>query len=113
MAGVNSVEALCAAAIRQGASALALTDVNGLYGAIRFIQAARDVGLRPLLGAELTHCSHRTVALARTAAGYANYRTPIRGLYLCGSAAHPGGGVMGACGSNAAREIMRDAGRRR
>ncbi|HMF10758.1 MAG TPA: NAD(P)/FAD-dependent oxidoreductase [Gemmataceae bacterium] len=44
----------------------------------------------------------------RPAAGYANYRTPIRGLYLCGSAAHPGGGVMGACGYNAAREILRD-----
>jgi len=81
MAGVNSVEALCAAAIRQGASALALTDVNGLYGAIRFIQAARDVGLRPLLGAELTHCSHRTVALARTAAGYANLCTILSDLH--------------------------------
>jgi phytoene dehydrogenase-like protein len=44
----------------------------------------------------------------RPAAGYANYRTPIRGLYLCGAAAHPGGGVMGACGMNAAREILRD-----
>jgi phytoene dehydrogenase-like protein len=44
----------------------------------------------------------------RPVAGYANYRTPIRGLYLCGSAAHPGGGVMGACGYNAAREILRD-----
>jgi phytoene dehydrogenase-like protein len=44
----------------------------------------------------------------RPAPGYANYRTPIRGLYLCGSAAHPGGGVMGACGYNAAREILRD-----
>lgn len=44
----------------------------------------------------------------RPAAGYSNYRTPIRGLYLCGAAAHPGGGVMGACGLNAAREIMRD-----
>jgi phytoene dehydrogenase-like protein len=44
----------------------------------------------------------------RPAAGYANYRTPIKGLYLCGSAAHPGGGVMGACGYNAAREILRD-----
>jgi len=40
--------------------------------------------------------------------GYADYRTPIRGLYLCGSATHPGGGVMGACGYNAAREILRD-----
>src|SRR5437867_4056739 len=37
--------------------------------------------------------------------GYADYRSPIKGLYLCGSATHPGGGVMGACGYNAAREI--------
>jgi len=44
----------------------------------------------------------------RPALGYANYRTPIRGLYLCGAAAHPGGGVMGAAGRNAAREILRD-----
>lgn len=44
----------------------------------------------------------------RPVATYAQYRTPIRGLYLCGAAAHPGGGVMGACGYNAAREILRD-----
>jgi phytoene dehydrogenase-like protein len=43
----------------------------------------------------------------RPAAGYANYKTPIRGLFLCGAATHPGGGVMGACGYNAAREILR------
>ncbi len=36
-----------------------------------------------------------------------DYRTPIRGLYLCGAAAHPGGGVIGACGRNAARAILR------
>ena len=40
--------------------------------------------------------------------GYADYRTPIRGLYMCGAATHPGGGVMGACGYNAAREMLRD-----
>jgi phytoene dehydrogenase-like protein len=40
--------------------------------------------------------------------GYANYRTPVRDLYMCGSATHPGGGVMGACGYNAVREILRD-----
>jgi len=44
----------------------------------------------------------------RPAPRYANYRTPVRGLYLCGSGAHPGGGVMGAPGRNAAREILRD-----
>jgi phytoene dehydrogenase-like protein len=44
----------------------------------------------------------------RPVAGWARYRTPIRGLYLCGSGAHPGGGVMGAPGYNCAREIMKD-----
>jgi phytoene dehydrogenase-like protein len=46
----------------------------------------------------------------RPVPGYARYRTPIGGLYLCGAAAHPGGGVMGTPGLNAAREIL---GRRR
>jgi phytoene dehydrogenase-like protein len=44
----------------------------------------------------------------RPVAGWARYRTPVRGLYLCGSGAHPGGGVMGAPGYNAAREIIKD-----
>ena len=39
--------------------------------------------------------------------GLARYRTPIHGLWLCGAGTHPGGGVMGACGRNAAREILR------
>jgi phytoene dehydrogenase-like protein len=43
----------------------------------------------------------------RPAPGYANYHTPIAGLYMCGAAAHPGGGVMGAAGLNAAREMLR------
>ncbi|HXE59085.1 MAG TPA: NAD(P)/FAD-dependent oxidoreductase [Gemmatimonadaceae bacterium] len=45
----------------------------------------------------------------RPLAGYADYRTPVENLYLCGAATHPGGGVMGACGYNAAREMLRDA----
>jgi phytoene dehydrogenase-like protein len=44
----------------------------------------------------------------RPVAGWSDHRTPIAGLYLCGAASHPGGGVMGACGRNAAVEILRD-----
>jgi phytoene dehydrogenase-like protein len=44
----------------------------------------------------------------RPAAGWSGYRTPIQGLYLCGAGAHPGGGVMGACGRNAAHLIARE-----
>lgn len=44
----------------------------------------------------------------RPVPGYAQYRTPVRGLYICGSSTHPGGGVMGAPGRNAAAEILRD-----
>ena len=43
----------------------------------------------------------------RPVAGWARYRTPVEGLYLCGSGAHPGGGVMGAPGFNCAREMLR------
>jgi len=45
---------------------------------------------------------------ARPMLGYGDYRTPLKSLYLCGSGAHPGGGVTGVPGHNAAREIMRD-----
>ena len=38
----------------------------------------------------------------------AQYATPVKGLYLCGSGAHPGGGVTGAPGHNAARRILKD-----
>jgi len=44
----------------------------------------------------------------RPVPGYAQYRSPISGLYICGSSTHPGGGVMGAPGRNAAAEILRD-----
>ncbi|MGB7822463.1 MAG: NAD(P)/FAD-dependent oxidoreductase [Candidatus Sulfotelmatobacter sp.] len=44
----------------------------------------------------------------RPVPGWAQYRTPIRGLYLCGAGAHPGGGVTGAPGRNAAMQALRD-----
>jgi len=49
----------------------------------------------------------------RPVPGYAQYRSPVDRLYMCGSSTHPGGGVMGAPGANAAREILRDLKRRR
>ena len=49
---------------------------------------------------------------ARPVLGHADYRTPVKGLYLCGSGAHPGGGVTGAPGHNCAREVVKDFGRR-
>lgn len=45
---------------------------------------------------------------ARPVLGHGNYRSPIKGLYMCGSGTHPGGGVTGAPGHNAAHEILRD-----
>jgi len=45
--------------------------------------------------------------------GYTGYRTPVAGLWLCGAGTHPGGGVMGACGRNAAGEILLANGRKR
>lgn len=47
---------------------------------------------------------------ARPAPGAAAYRTPVAGLYLCGAGTHPGGGVMGAPGHNAAMQVLRDCG---
>jgi phytoene dehydrogenase-like protein len=44
----------------------------------------------------------------RPAPGWSRYRTPVKGLYLCGAGAHPGGGVLGAPGRNAARAVLKD-----
>jgi phytoene dehydrogenase-like protein len=67
-----------------------------------------------LTGGHLFHGEHALdqVFTMRPLLGWARYRTPIAGLYLCGSGTHPGGGVTGAPGANAAREIQRDRSRR-
>jgi phytoene dehydrogenase-like protein len=44
----------------------------------------------------------------RPVPGWASYRTPVKGLYMCGSATHPGGGIMGAPGRNAAHAVLQD-----
>ncbi len=72
MQGISTLEDLCEAAKGQGAESLALTDTNGLYGAIRFIEIARDHGLQPILGTELIHSQHRAVLLIKNLHGYTN-----------------------------------------
>ena len=72
MWGVPTVEAICQAAQSQGQNYLALTDINGLYGAIRFQEVAREHGLKPILGAELVSSPHRAVLHAKTVTGYGN-----------------------------------------
>jgi phytoene dehydrogenase-like protein len=68
-----------------------------------------------LIGGDIFHgaLDLRQIFSARPMLGYADYRGPIAGLYLCGSGGHPGGGVTGAPGHNAAREILRDFKRKR
>jgi phytoene dehydrogenase-like protein len=63
-----------------------------------------------LVGGDIFHgrLSMEQLYSARPLLGYGNYRTPIRNLYMCGSGTHPGGGVTGLPGHNAAREILRD-----
>lgn len=72
----------------------------------------RDFGLT---GGDIFHgqMTPDRLFFMRPVPGWADYRTPVRGLYLCGAGAHPGGGVMGAPGYNAAREILRDWAARR
>jgi len=76
--------ALCEAAVRGGQRALALTDTNGLYGAVRFAEAARAVGLRAILGAQLKVGRTRAVVLPLDSVG-------LRGLWGLIRARHTSG----------------------
>ncbi len=63
-----------------------------------------------LIGGDIMHgvLSLDQLYSARPVLGHGNYRSPVPGLYMCGSGTHPGGGVSGAPGHNAAREMIRD-----
>src|SRR3989441_2178118 len=79
MRGAASLEALCGAAAERGMRAIACTDVDGLYGAVRFREIALSCGLRPILGAEVTapgprrlQAGERATLLVRSPGGDAN-----------------------------------------
>jgi phytoene dehydrogenase-like protein len=63
-----------------------------------------------MTGGHIFHGEHALDQLFtfRPLLGFARYRTPLKGLYLCGSGTHPGGGITGAPGLNAAREILKE-----
>lgn len=70
--GLPTLEELCRAARAHHMKRLALTDTNGLYGAVFFIQEAREAGLEPILGCELLHAGSRAILLAKNLEGYEN-----------------------------------------
>jgi len=70
--GIGSIEDLCLAARGLGIDRLALTDTNGLYGLIFFLQTAMETGIRPIVGSEIRADDHRAVLLVRSRKGYAN-----------------------------------------
>jgi phytoene dehydrogenase-like protein len=80
---------------------------------IEYMQVITPKDLETSYGFTGGHIFHGELALdqlftMRPVLDWARYKTPIRGLFLCGSGTHPGNGLTGASGANAAREIIRD-----
>ncbi len=98
-----------------GEAVLRLLDeyAPGLSSRVVGRQVLTPLDLERTYGLTGGHPSHGEPSLnqlftMRPALGWARYRARVPGLYLCGAGAHPGGGVTGAPGANAAREILRD-----
>src|SRR5512134_2833814 len=76
--GASLPEALLERAALMGMQALALTDHDAVYGAVRFAKAAREIGVRPIFGSEITlHDGHHLTLLVQNAAGWQNLCTLI------------------------------------
>lgn len=85
----------------------------GFKSLVRHRQVLSPLDLEEIYGLTGGNIFHGEMSLGqlfflRPVPGWAKYRTPVRGLYMCGSGTHPGGGVMGAPGYNAAHEILHD-----
>lgn len=83
--GADSIEDLVLQATRNGMTALAMTDRNGLYGAIPFQKACDEYGIKPIFGSQLVTQSSACVALAKDDTGYAALCRAITSLQLCAS----------------------------
>lgn len=103
--------------IKDGIADRVLDELDGYFPGISSSVLHRQVlsplDLERLLGLTGGHALHGEMApdqlfMNRPVRGYADYRTPIAGLYLCGAGTHPGGGVSGANGRNCATEALRD-----
>ncbi len=70
--GIGTIDELCRAAKDLGMKRLALTDTNGLYGLIFFVQTAKEMGIKPIVGSELVCDGRRAVLLVKNPKGYAN-----------------------------------------
>ncbi|RQW02869.1 PHP domain-containing protein, partial [candidate division KSB1 bacterium] len=70
--GANSIEDLCAAVKKRGMDTLALTDTNGLYGLIWFLQISKELGIKPIIGAEVISNNLRVILLVKDRTGYRN-----------------------------------------
>ena len=88
--GASDVDNLADAAVEQGLDALALTDTNGLYGAVRFANAAKERGLRPIFGAELQlEDMGHIVLIARDRQGWTSLCRTISAAQLAGEKTKP------------------------
>src|SRR2546426_518449 len=88
--GASDVDDLADAAVEQGLDALALTDTNGLYGAVRFANAAKERGVRPIFGAELQlQDMGHVVLIARDRQGWTSLCRTISAAQLAGEKTKP------------------------
>jgi error-prone DNA polymerase len=88
--GASDVQELVAAAVERGMDALALTDTNGLYGAVRFWNAAKDAGIRPIYGAEIQTLDFgHLVLIARDRIGWRSLCRTISAAQLAGEKTKP------------------------
>ncbi|MBD3289473.1 DNA polymerase III subunit alpha, partial [candidate division KSB1 bacterium] len=80
--GVDSIEKMCAAAKERGMNQIALTDTNGIYGLIWFLQIAKEMDITPIIGTEIVYGDSRAIVLVKNREGYANMCRILSQMHL-------------------------------